>query len=363
MDIIGRTFGSLMVVSSADSFIRNNGKKRQMVRCKCSCGNIVILRKDSLKSGDYTSCGCGINIRIKSAVNLIGKRFCKLVVLERLLYAQNNVDNSAVWKCICDCGKNVIKTSRELSKKNISCGCDVVFIPKWMVTAKNVYYHYRDGDISFEDFLLLSQKKCYYCSCGPTKRHNVSKPSYKNKKDYDFLFNGIDRLDNSEGHNKNNCVTACWDCNRIKHILSCNNFIRQIGLIYNNFNLDDCNVSRNEYSLDKIKIMRYIFNDYNKRNMGDISFEDFSKLCLSNCFYCNSPPSNKRKYLLKNKGVVAYLMYSGLDRIDNFLPYNLNNVVSCCKICNFMKGILHFNDFLHKINKINSNLVKNKLIL
>jgi len=56
-------------------------------------------------------------------------------------------------------------------------------------------------------------------------------------------------------------------------------------------------------------------------------------------------------------------MYSGLDRIDNFLPYNLNNVVSCCKICNFMKGILHFNDFLHKINKINSNLVKNKLIL
>lgn len=51
--------------------------------------------------------------------NLIGKRFGKLLVLEKA-YSKNGV----YWVCQCDCGQTkVTKTSRLNSGKAVSCGC------------------------------------------------------------------------------------------------------------------------------------------------------------------------------------------------------------------------------------------------
>lgn len=52
-NLMGRTFGKLTVYEVAQP---RNGKT--MWKCKCSCGNIVIVDASSLKRGLTKSCGC-----------------------------------------------------------------------------------------------------------------------------------------------------------------------------------------------------------------------------------------------------------------------------------------------------------------
>lgn len=57
----------------------------------------------------------------------------------------------------------------------------------------------------------------------------------------------------------------------------------------------------------------------------DISLEDYTNLISKPCYYCNG-----------KLGVVK--MGVGLDRIDSSKGYIINNVLSCCGICNMIKG-------------------------
>ena len=55
------------------------------------------------------------------AMNLVGQRFGRLVVVER---AQNNVCGHTFWKCLCDCGNETIVRGTTLTAgKTQSCGC------------------------------------------------------------------------------------------------------------------------------------------------------------------------------------------------------------------------------------------------
>ena len=56
----------------------------------------------------------------REAINMIGLRFGRLLVVER---AENTLQNKAQWKCLCDCGKNVVVSRRNLVGETKSCGC------------------------------------------------------------------------------------------------------------------------------------------------------------------------------------------------------------------------------------------------
>lgn len=58
---------------------------------------------------------------MSNIINLTGKRFGKLVVIER---SPNNHRQEAYWKCKCDCGGESLTPGWNLrSGKTISCGC------------------------------------------------------------------------------------------------------------------------------------------------------------------------------------------------------------------------------------------------
>ena len=84
---------------------------------------IKSIRKDGLISGNVISCGC-YNIQITKEINtnnLLGKRFGKLTVIERV---GSNQHNQALWRCKCDCGTEKIIVGTNLSKgETNSCGC------------------------------------------------------------------------------------------------------------------------------------------------------------------------------------------------------------------------------------------------
>lgn len=80
-----------------------------------------------------------------------------------------------------------------------------------------------------------------------------------------------------------------------------------------------------------------------------LTTEEFNKLTKGNCHYCGSEPLSLQKGQGKTSG--DYL-HNGIDRKSSKIGYEKDNVVSCCKRCNFMKHALFEKDFLNHIKKI-----------
>lgn len=67
IDLTGKRFGKLTVVSRAENAIEPNGKPRVMWNCHCDCGNDTVVAGSHLRNKHTTSCGCyGREARIKS---------------------------------------------------------------------------------------------------------------------------------------------------------------------------------------------------------------------------------------------------------------------------------------------------------
>ena len=83
-----------------------------------------------------------------------------------------------------------------------------------------------------------------------------------------------------------------------------------------------------------------------------IDYECFKRISAQPCFYCGKPPSQKayaqtrssRKESFK-QDYNRFVLYNGLDRIDNEIDYIETNLVPCCKICNFAKRDLSLDEF------------------
>lgn len=119
--------------------------------------------------------------------------------------------------------------------------------------------------------------------------------------------------------------------------------------------------ARNRVYHPRITSARKIF--LNTYNDGNLTFDDFYKLSQEPCHYCKrSLVSNRNIFKTANKGASEFAVmngnfeYNGLDRIDNNLSHTLENVVTCCATCNYMKGELAYNEFVQHIKLIYNNL-------
>lgn len=137
-DITGQRFGRLVALELTD---KQNNDQRWLWKCICDCGNIICVPMKRLKNGTTQSCGCLKHERIVESnidrtIDLTGKRFGKLVVLERNFETQKQKAKDGhrdipYWKCQCDCGTIVSIEGCELRRKTrkngrtgtISCGC------------------------------------------------------------------------------------------------------------------------------------------------------------------------------------------------------------------------------------------------
>ena len=61
-------------------------------------------------------------------------------------------------------------------------------------------------------------------------------------------------------------------------------------------------------------------------------------IAMQQCSYCGGKESTS--------------MFNGIDRVDSNGDYTLQNLVPCCKMCNFMKGSMGKQQFLQHVNAI-----------
>lgn len=114
-DLRGKRFGKLIVLNETDQ--RKYGTV--VWHCKCDCGNYVDAPQSQLVKGYRRSCGCLSNPPRK---DWIGSRFG---MLEVVAY-EGKEKGCHLWKCHCDCGKEVVVRQSNLQiGHTASCGCQV----------------------------------------------------------------------------------------------------------------------------------------------------------------------------------------------------------------------------------------------
>ena len=94
----------------------------------------------------------------------------------------------------------------------------------------------------------------------------------------------------------------------------------------------------------------------------ELTNEDFKKLFQGNCFYCGQAPKQiisnslplKINVLNPEKG--SYI-HNGIDRLDSYKNYTLENCVSCCKDCNYAKKDMTAEQFKVWLTKVYTNFI------
>ncbi len=176
-------------------------------------------------------------------VNLTGLKFGKLTAVQRMGKDKNN---NALWVCRCDCGgEKIVPRSSLKNGGTKSCGCLFTFDwtrkEKGYAASLQAYFNVKsransrklEFDLSFEEFLELAKLNCIYCGTEPS---NISKAPNNNG---DFLYQGIDRIDNNKGYVLENCAPCCRACNIAKNSRSVQEFKEWIKAVYSKKNAGD----------------------------------------------------------------------------------------------------------------------------
>lgn len=90
---------------------------------------------------------------------------------------------------------------------------------------KKIYRQYKSRGYkdSLNEFKSITQRNCYYCGLPPSLicKSTIDKRCvYFTNRRGKYIYNGIDRIDNSKGYESDNIVPCCKQCNLAKKDLT-----------------------------------------------------------------------------------------------------------------------------------------------
>jgi len=106
-----------------------------------------------------------------------------------------------------------------------------------------MYYKYqvnaKERGLGFalgrEVFKALTKQNCHYCGAEPKQIMS------SNGRDHgDYIYNGVDRVNNSKGYESDNVVACCGICNLMKRAMSAQEFIDHIEKIHSHIVEESC---------------------------------------------------------------------------------------------------------------------------
>jgi len=172
-DLTGKRFGRLSVIKLNN---RDSKRREYWWTCQCDCGTVKVIRGDNLKAGITHSCGCL---------------------------------------------KNELSRKRKLKGKGVGSANQIINTYKQNAKRRNLSF-----ELSRKQIINIMSKDCYYCGEKPS---NIKTSPYNSG---DFVYNGMDRVDNLKGYTVENVVPCCKKCNHSKDVLSEIDFLSWIKKVY-----------------------------------------------------------------------------------------------------------------------------------
>lgn len=180
------------------------------------------------------------NKKISARADISGQVFGRLTAISDI---GKDKYGYRYWKCNCSCGAKVVVRSHELKRGHTkSCGClrreyykssgGKNTLPYGQASANELLSSYKKSassrgyafTISKSEFMGIIDKPCVYCG---SEKAMIRKPN--KGVNGEFMYTGIDRVDNSKGYEKGNVVPCCWICNRAKSTLNKDDFMQWIN--------------------------------------------------------------------------------------------------------------------------------------
>lgn len=177
--------------------------------------------------------------------DLTGQIFGRLTVVDWT----GNAHGNSNWRCICSCGNETIVLSGALrSGATKSCGClmkETHRLGKGESGFNRLFKEYvrgaEDRGLEFKltenEVKEITKQNCHYCNVCPSNSKVCAikgRSTEDGIKHSEYIYNGIDRKDNSIGYVIDNCVPCCTVCNRAKSNLPYEEFLEYINRIRNN---------------------------------------------------------------------------------------------------------------------------------
>lgn len=150
----------------------------------------------------------------------VGETYHNLTIIEHLGVIKHKATH---YRCKCSCGKEVIYQYSLILKGVVHKNCNN------LKESKHYNLKLEPKEASFR------AKFTNYRSSARNRKYKTNYKYYKDS-DYDIVYNGIDRVDNSKGYIKGNCVSCCSICNTMKLSLNLEDFKEHINKIYKKFN-------------------------------------------------------------------------------------------------------------------------------
>lgn len=166
-------------------------------------------------------------------INLTGKKFGELTVLKR---AENSKKGKIQWLVRCSCGKEVIKPGNHLKDSRFCRRGGHARLGTGKAAFNHVIRTYKrnaerrnlEWNLSEQEVFDISQRPCSYCGNPPD--HIIKASTYKVIGD--FIYSGLDRVDNTKGYIAGNVVPCCQSCNWMKKDFTFREFRNHINKIH-----------------------------------------------------------------------------------------------------------------------------------
>ncbi len=198
---------------------------RKYITIKCPiCGKERLIRKDNSTSGKCQPCASktkwlNIVYRETTMKSHKGKRLSTKTKLK--------ISKSLKKSPMTDKRMNHLK---DLWEKRT--------LRKGIASARHLFNCYKTSakkrrygfGLSFNEFVKITSRNCCYCGKKPALKR---KPNDNINGEY--VYNGIDRIDNEAGYTSKNSVPCCTHCNYAKHKMTVREFRDWIIKVYKNY--------------------------------------------------------------------------------------------------------------------------------
>lgn len=227
-DITGLTSGRLTAIEPTGERHPKHGG--YLWRCRCLCGNDLVITVSQFMQGSTKSCGC---LRtnpdgVRSRHSILGLRFGSIVVIAEPPRESNKAYRKVLCRCDCGVEQLCISTRVRRGEKTQCSTCahqallarneerrlsPYLYVLRGLI--QNAKTRGIDFLLTFEQTVAMITAPCHYCGLPHTESNTRTI-----RRIGVIRYSGIDRVDSSLPYIDGNVVPCCKQCNTAKNAYS-----------------------------------------------------------------------------------------------------------------------------------------------